>query len=326
MPQTPTPEWLALVEPDVEPGETPADLHQRIVHRLGNLTLTGYNPDLSNKPYPEKRMLLAMSKFSMSSELAQQASWGLPQIEARGKAVANRPAEIWPGPLSTRRSTQPDQWPVVRRVCAALPAGTWTAYGDVAAVTGIHPKPLGNYLAAQGVANAWRVLRSDGAVSSEFRWPEPDRTDAPRDVLAAEGVQFDDKGRADTSQRLTPVDLAGLISIEVPQESTGQGHEQRFWMQPTPPNPATCDAVDVSQDWRTRRHALVGQRAQASFPDTRTPDGTECSPWTLKPTSDTLEVVFQHLLGRPPFDDTAVRTSYGSASTASPVSISRCHG
>ena len=55
LPQTPTPEWLALLEPDVEPGETPADLHQRIVHRLGNLTLTGYNPDLSNKPFPEKR-------------------------------------------------------------------------------------------------------------------------------------------------------------------------------------------------------------------------------------------------------------------------------
>ena len=30
-------------------------------------------------------------------------------------------------------------------------------------------------------------------------------------------------------------------------------------------------------------------------------------PWTLKPTSGTLEVVFQHLLGRPPFDDTGVR-------------------
>jgi alkylated DNA nucleotide flippase Atl1 len=311
LPQTPTPEWLALLEPDVEPGETPADLHQRIVHRLGNLTLTGYNPDLSNKPFPEKRALLAISKFSMSTELAQQPTWGLPQIEARGKAVADRAAEIWPGPLSTQRSTQPDQWQVVRRVCAALPAGTWTAYGDVAAVTGIHPKPLGNYLAAQGVANAWRVLRSDGAVSSEFRWPEPDRTDAPRDVLAAEGVQFDDKGRADTSQRLTPVDLAGLIGVEVPEESTGQGHEQRFWMQlNTNQTPATCDSVRrLLEDWRTRGGTLAwGTGAQAScFPILEAPDGTECWPWTLKPTSGTLEVVFQHLLGRPPFDDTGVR-------------------
>ena len=72
LPQTPTPEWLALLEPDVEPGETPADLHERVVHRLGNLTLTGYNPDLSNKPFPEKRALLAISKFSMSREVAEQ--------------------------------------------------------------------------------------------------------------------------------------------------------------------------------------------------------------------------------------------------------------
>ena len=93
--------------------------------------------------------------------------------------------------------------------------------------------------------------------------------------------------------------------------------------------PATCDAVRrLLEDWRTRGGTLAwGTGAQAScFPILEAPDGTECWPWTLKPTSGTLEVVFQHLLGRPPSTTREYGTSYGSESTASPVSISRCHG
>ena len=35
--------------------------HERVVHTLGNLTLSGYNSELSNKPFEEKRMMLAKS-------------------------------------------------------------------------------------------------------------------------------------------------------------------------------------------------------------------------------------------------------------------------
>ena len=170
LPQTPTPEWLALLEPDVEPGETPADLHQRIVHRLGNLTLTGYNPDLSNKPFPEKRALLAISKFSMSTELAQQPTWGLPQIEARGKAVADRAAEIWPGRLQHTNGlpsqTNGRSFDVSVQHSPQEP-GPHTATSRRS--PGSTPSPSATTWPAQGVANAWRVLRSDGAVS--FRIP-----------------------------------------------------------------------------------------------------------------------------------------------------------
>lgn len=311
LPQTPTPEWLALLEPDVEPGETATDLHQRVVHRLGNLTLTGYNPDLSNKPFPEKRELLQISKFSMTAELAQQPTWGLAQIQERGTALAARAAHVWPGPRRAARTTDAsDQWRVVRRLCAALPEGTWTAYGDLAAVTGIHPKPLGNYLAAQPVPNAWRVLRADGSVATEFRWPDPTRSDSPAAVLDAEGVRFDDKGRADGGQRLSPLELAALIGIEVPEESTGSDDERRFWLQldanqPSPVREAIRRLVD---DWRNRGGTTAwGTGAQAScFPIVRTADG-DVWPWALKPTSGVVEVVFQHLATRPPFDDTGVR-------------------
>ncbi|WP_433287808.1 GmrSD restriction endonuclease domain-containing protein [Pseudonocardia sp. CA-142604] len=313
LPQTPTPEWLDLLEPDVEPGETPADLHQRIVHRLGNLTLTGYNPDLSNKPFPEKRELLAKSKFSMSCEVAEQPSWGLQQIEARSAALAARAAQVWPGPRSTRVAAPQDQWQLVRRICAALPAGTWTSYGNLSAVAGIHPKPLGNYLATNPVLNAWRVLRADGSISSEFKWTEPGRTETAQDALAAEGVRFDGRGRADASQRLSPGDLATLIGVDIPEEADA-GDEHRFWVQLAANQPsASQEAVrQLLDDWRSRGGYFAwGGGAQVSgFPLVRASSGEEYWPWSVKPTSGTVEVVFKHLLNRPPFDDTAVRDEF----------------
>ncbi len=315
LPQTPTSEWLDDLEPDVEPGETTTDLHERIVHRLGNLTVTGYNPDLSNKPFAAKRALLDKSNFSMSREVAEQEAWGLQQIEARGQAMACRAATVWPGPATNRAAAPQDQWRVVRQVCASLPEGTWTAYGDVSAVTGIHPKPLGNYLAANPVANAWRVLRADGSVAPEFRWSDPACIDLPRDVLAAEDVQFDDKGRAVASQRLSPREIATLLGLDVPEDAAGPGggdvgHEQRFWIQLRASQPAeTVDAIErLLDDWRSRGGYLDwGNGAQAvAFPSVRA-GGEQYWPWTIRPTAGSVEVVFQHLLTRPPFGDTGLR-------------------
>ncbi|SFN48854.1 6-O-methylguanine DNA methyltransferase, DNA binding domain [Pseudonocardia ammonioxydans] len=313
LPQTPTPEWLALLEPDVEPGETPADLHQRVVHLLGNLTLTGYNPDLSNKPFADKRELLRFSKFSMSTEVARQPSWGLPQIRDRGAALAARAAAVWPGPRREATATDvSDQWQAVRRICAAMPEGTWTSYGDLAAVSGVHPKPLGNYLAGRPVPNAWRVLRADGTVSAEFRWPDPARTDKPSDVLRAEGIRFTEKGRAEPAQRLGPLDLAALIGIEVPAEATNDRDEQRFWLQLEANQPTTVrDGVRrLLDDWGAAGGAFSwGTGAQTScFPMVHYSE--HFWPWAIKPTSGVVEVVFQHLTTRPPFDDTAVRDEF----------------
>ena len=54
MPQTLTPEWVQ------ELGDDAPEHHARLLHTLGNLTLTGYNPDLSNRLYVEKRELLQL--------------------------------------------------------------------------------------------------------------------------------------------------------------------------------------------------------------------------------------------------------------------------
>src|SRR5206468_613344 len=64
MPQTLTDEWRAML------GENADAVHRRWLHTPGNLTLTGYNPELSNSPWSEKREFYAASNVSMTRELA----------------------------------------------------------------------------------------------------------------------------------------------------------------------------------------------------------------------------------------------------------------
>ncbi|MQS34186.1 DNA-binding protein [Streptomyces katsurahamanus] len=102
-------------------------------------------------------------------------------------------------------------WTSLHTLLAAVPAGRWTTYGDVATVIGSHAVPVGTHLAACGQCpNAWRVLNAAGRVSAGFRWTDPTRTDSPADVLAAEGVPFD-AGAATQEARLTLGELRRML-------------------------------------------------------------------------------------------------------------------
>lgn len=101
-------------------------------------------------------------------------------------------------------------WSGLHRILEALPAGRWTTYGDLAAVVGTSPQPLGQHITAcRDCANAWRVLDRDGRVAAAFSWSDPDRTNDPAELLASEGVVLSD-GRAAPRQRLAQDALALL--------------------------------------------------------------------------------------------------------------------
>jgi alkylated DNA nucleotide flippase Atl1 len=109
----------------------------------------------------------------------------------------------------------------MNQVLASIPAGRWTSYSDVAQVIGSHQVPVGARLASVVVPNAHRVLKLSGVVSPDFRWPDPARTDDPRKVLEAEGVQFDEQGRASARQRMTAAELASLIDLDTDVPEVG---------------------------------------------------------------------------------------------------------
>lgn len=90
MPQTLTPEWIE------ELGENAHEHHARLLHTLGNLTLTGYNPDLSNKPFREKQPLLRTSHFELNRHFDQVEQWTPEAITARARILSQRALRIWP--------------------------------------------------------------------------------------------------------------------------------------------------------------------------------------------------------------------------------------
>lgn len=72
------------------------------LHTLGNLTLTGYNPELSDRPFTEKRDMkdvgFAESPLRMNQGLAKLDRWTEDAIRQRAGMLATRAAGVWPAP------------------------------------------------------------------------------------------------------------------------------------------------------------------------------------------------------------------------------------
>jgi hypothetical protein len=92
MPQTLNPEWTRALGADAE------RIHIESLHRPGNLTLSGYNQELWNHPFPTKRQRYAQSNIVLTRELAEYGTWGEAEIQQRGRKLADEAAVIWSGP------------------------------------------------------------------------------------------------------------------------------------------------------------------------------------------------------------------------------------
>ncbi len=97
MPQHLTPAWIK------ELGEDYEDIHETWLHRMANLTLTGYNSKYSNSTFIEKRDMkngFIDSHLYMNNWIGQQEHWGLAELEARNQMLMQRALTIWPLPVS----------------------------------------------------------------------------------------------------------------------------------------------------------------------------------------------------------------------------------
>ncbi len=100
MPQNPdlSPEWREMLGPDWE------RIHETYLHTIGNLTLTGYNPELSDRPFLEKRDIqggFAMSPLVLNQDLRTLAGWTEAEIRARAERLATRATAVWAKPSLT---------------------------------------------------------------------------------------------------------------------------------------------------------------------------------------------------------------------------------
>ncbi|WRE79278.1 DUF262 domain-containing protein [Helicobacter pylori] len=95
MPQTLTEEW----ERDL--GENFQAIHDKYLHTIGNLTLTGYNQEYSNKSFQEKKDMekgFKQSPLGLNQSLKDLESFGEKEIEKRANDLADRVLKIWTYP------------------------------------------------------------------------------------------------------------------------------------------------------------------------------------------------------------------------------------
>ncbi|MFI2028292.1 GmrSD restriction endonuclease domain-containing protein [Streptomyces buecherae] len=332
LPQSAGDEWMRMLSEDASDTETPEDLHARLRHTLGNLTLTAVNSELSNHPFERKQDLLKGSHLEMNRRIAATDRWGAREILARADDLAERAIALWPAPLrGIGRAERSRDWQLAHQVLAALPHGTWTSYGDLAAFLGSGAQAVGNHLAATpGVANAHRVLTSEGKIPDGDRWSSPGEGGDVRARLTADGIRFTVNGAADPTQRKSADDLALLITdsddVQADDEDTaqrtvrGQSEEtraDRFFRQlATDDSPETVDAVralltgwEKLGGWVSHGAGQAITSAYLMLGEAGAP-GRGIWPLTLYPgggRGGTAEVVFQHLAAREPFTDRGLR-------------------
>ncbi|NHA49984.1 DUF262 domain-containing protein [Helicobacter pylori] len=95
MPQTLTPEW----QKDL--GENFQAIHDKYLHTIGNLTLTGYNPEYSNNSFQEKRDMekgFKQSSLKLNQSLKDLEVFGEKEIEKRANDLADWALKIWTYP------------------------------------------------------------------------------------------------------------------------------------------------------------------------------------------------------------------------------------
>ncbi len=95
MPQTLTEEWKRDL------GENFQAIHDKYLHTIGNLTLTGYNQEYSNNSFQEKKYMekgFKQSPLRINQSLKGFESFGEKEIEKRANDLADWALKIWTYP------------------------------------------------------------------------------------------------------------------------------------------------------------------------------------------------------------------------------------
>jgi uncharacterized protein with ParB-like and HNH nuclease domain/predicted transport protein len=88
-------EWKTALGPEWE------RIQKTYLHTLGNLTLTGYNSEYSDRPFTEKRDMeggFTESPLRVNQGLGMLETWNEASIRERGRRLGDQAASIWKAP------------------------------------------------------------------------------------------------------------------------------------------------------------------------------------------------------------------------------------
>ncbi|GAA7190858.1 DUF262 and DUF1524 domain-containing protein [Helicobacter pylori] len=95
------PQTLTTEEWERDLGENFQEIHDKYLHTIGNLTLTGYNTEYSNKSFQEKRGMekgFKNSPLRLNQDLGDLKSFGEEEIKKRANVLADLALKIWTYP------------------------------------------------------------------------------------------------------------------------------------------------------------------------------------------------------------------------------------
>lgn len=169
MPQTLSEAWADALGDDAE------RVHAEWLHRPGNLTLSAYNQEIGNQPFPVKRARFAQSNVTLTREVADYAQWTEQAIAERGERLAREAARLWTGPKEPIASEDAPEWEQeAREVRMAF----WSAFAAHLAehqpdLPGIKAAPVRALRMKSGVPHVRVVLRfkvQDGSAELLLRF------------------------------------------------------------------------------------------------------------------------------------------------------------
>ena len=85
--------WRVMLGPDWKA------IQEQWLHRLGNLTLTAYNSEYSDRPFEEKKTIdggFSSSAVRLNRFVREQAAWTLDEMRRRGEELSIQGLGIWP--------------------------------------------------------------------------------------------------------------------------------------------------------------------------------------------------------------------------------------
>ena len=98
MPQTLNAQWKVYLS-----KETMED-YEASLHRLGNLALTNYNGEMSNKSFEEKKVIYKNTNYHYTKEITAYGQWQVQEISERSKALAKEALKIWALPAQYQQA------------------------------------------------------------------------------------------------------------------------------------------------------------------------------------------------------------------------------
>lgn len=93
-------------------GSNWREVQKKYIHTIGNLTLTAYNSEMSDRPFMEKMNMTGGFKESalrLNKYVVLQTEWNEEHIQKRSQELLEKSKKIWPYPILTAAQLAPYQ-------------------------------------------------------------------------------------------------------------------------------------------------------------------------------------------------------------------------